>query len=288
MAMTPDILEGAAELLGRYDAVLCDVWGVVHDGVTAYAEAGEALSRFRASGGTVVLVSNAPRGAEAVECILAQKQVRPDAWDAIVSSGDLARAFVAKQGFARVHHIGPRRDDDLFETMTASRVPFDEAEALVVTGLNDDRQETGESYRAMLAEARARRLPLVCANPDLVVHVGGRALPCAGAIAAVYEAMGGEVYWAGKPHRPAYEQAHRVAERLRGGPVAANRMLAIGDSVRTDLAGADAFGIDTLFIAQGIHHAEVMQGGRIVPERLAALLEAAAAPPVAAMAGLAW
>lgn len=286
--MAPRIMRHACELLAGYDVVFCDVWGVLHDGVTAYPAAGEALARFRSGGGTVVLVSNAPRAHDAVARILDEKHVRRDAWDTIVSSGDLARAYVAGRGFAGLYHVGPRRDDDLFVAIAAPRVPFADADALIVTGLDDDRLETGESYRPLLAAALARGMPLVCANPDLVVHVGALVLPCAGAVAAIYEAMGGEVYWAGKPYRPAYERALAVAGRLRGRAIELARVLAIGDAVRTDIAGAEAFGVDALFVAQGIHHPEVMEQGRIVPERLARLFAPPAPQAIAAMVELDW
>ncbi|MEZ5842900.1 MAG: TIGR01459 family HAD-type hydrolase [Hyphomicrobiaceae bacterium] len=284
----PPIIESADALLARYDVVFCDVWGVVHDGRTAYVAGCAALARFRRRGGTVVLLTNAPRAADAVARILAEKHVPEEAWDAIVSSGEITRAHVADAGYQAVHHIGPDRDLDLFEAIAARRVPLAEADALIATGLVDDRRETGEHYRAPLAPALDRGLELVCANPDLVVDVGGTMLPCAGAIATVYEAMGGPVYWAGKPHRPAYEMARACAQELRQAEVALDRILAIGDAVRTDLAGASNFGIDSLFIGQGIHRDEVLGADRrFRRDRLARLLSADAPRPVAAMVGLA-
>jgi len=284
----PPILDHADALLARYDVVFCDVWGVVHDGRTAYAEGCAALARFRKRGGTVILVTNAPRAADAVARILAEKHVPDAAWDAIVSSGEITRAHVAHAGYEAVHHIGPDRDLDLFETITARRVSLADADAIVATGLVHDTRETGEDYRGPLAPARARGLELVCANPDLVVDVGGTMLPCAGAIAAVYEAMGGPVYWAGKPFRPAYEMAHASAQTLRQADVPLARILAIGDAVRTDIAGASNFGIDSLFIGQGIHREQVLDAHhRLIPDRLARLLSGDAPRPVAAMAALA-
>lgn len=284
----PPILTSADALLDRYDAVFCDVWGVVHNGREAYREGCAALARFRRKGGTVILLTNAPRGADAVARILAEKHVPEDAWDAIVSSGEIARAHVAERGYQSVHHIGPDRDLDLFETMHARRVALASADAVIVTGLFHDHRETGEDYRKPLQPALARGLELVCANPDLVVDVGHTRLPCAGAIAAVYEDMGGTVYWAGKPHRPAYELAHARACDLHDGAISPARLLAIGDAVRTDLAGAHAYGIDSLFIAQGIHCEMVLDEHRkIVPGQLSDLFAGDAPQPVAAMVGLA-
>ncbi|MGE0628587.1 MAG: TIGR01459 family HAD-type hydrolase, partial [Hyphomicrobiaceae bacterium] len=209
-----EIIEHAGKLLSRYDVIVSDVWGVVHDGARAYADACEAFARFRARGGTVLLLSNAPMPSAWVANVLDEKRVPRESWDAIVSSGDIALAHIAEQGFVRVHHIGTDRDLPLFETMQAERVPVEAAQAIVCTGLIDDRNETGESYRGFLQAALARRLPLVCANPDLLVDVGGELLPCAGVVAELYESMGGPVYWAGKPHAPAYEMAMRAIAGL--------------------------------------------------------------------------
>ena len=288
MIAAPRIIERAGPLLASYDVVLSDVWGVVHDGARAYEAAGAAFARFRAQGGTVVLLSNAPMPAGWVARVLDDKGVRRDSWDAIVSSGDIALAHVASQGWRRVHHIGPPRDLPLMEAMPVARVGLDEAEALVCTGLIDDRRETAASYRLLLARALERSLPLVCANPDLIVDVGGELLPCAGVIGEAYAAMGGAVYWAGKPHAPAYELAMATAGRLRGAMPPADRVLAIGDAVRTDIAGASAFGLASLFIGQGIHRDEVVADGRILPEGLARVLEGQPARPLAAMVGVAW
>lgn len=277
------VIEGAADLLDAYEVVFSDVWGVLHNGVRAYPEAGEALAGFRAGGGVVVLISNAPAPASGVADLLDGLGVRRDAWDAMITSGDLTRAYLADRQLQRVHHIGPARDLTVFAGLDVERVGLAEASAVVCTGVVDDARETGENYRPILREARERGLPLVCGNPDLVVEVGGVLLPCAGAIAAVYEEMGGDVYWAGKPHRPAYESAERLSEVIRGRPVERARILAIGDAVRTDLAGASGYGVDSLFIAHGIHRDELMPAGRLEESRLGRLLSPAGHRPVAAM-----
>lgn len=288
MSAKVPIIERAQELLGRYDVLFCDVWGVVHDGRTAYAGAGDAFARFRRRGGTVLLISNAPMPATWVAHVLDEKGVRRDSWDAIVSSGDMTLAYVAERGMTRVHHIGTSRDLPLFQTMQAARVPLADAEAIVCTGLVDDRNETAETYRPLLEAALARRLPLLCANPDLIVDVGGELLLCAGVIAELYETMGGDVFWGGKPHLPIYECAMREAARLRGNMTDRGRVLAIGDAVRTDIAGAWAFGLDSLFIGQGIHRDEVLRDGSLDPKELERLIAAQPARPIAAMVGVAW
>ena len=287
--MTPPILKHAGDLLARYDVIFCDVWGVIHDGLKAFPLACDALSRFRAGGGTVVLVSNAPVPQEQVERMLVSRAVMPSAYDAIVSSGDIALAHIQSAGFQSVYCIGPRdRDSALFDKLTAKQVELAEAEAIVCSGFTDDRTETAESYRALLETALKRSLPFVCANPDLVVDVGGKLYLCAGAIADLYAHMGGEVFWAGKPHASAYGTALEVAQRLRGADVPASRILGIGDALRTDLKAAQGAGVDGLFIAGGIHRHDAMTGQEIDAGKLAKLFAGSGIPAIGAMAYLAW
>jgi HAD superfamily hydrolase (TIGR01459 family) len=288
--MTPAIITHAGELLARYDAVFCDVWGVMHDGRRAYAEAGAALARFRTEGGTVILVSNAPIPASGVERVLEKTGVRRDAWDAIVSSGDIALRHVAEKGYRRMHWVGPsERDYALYVRLPAPQVPLAQAEAIVCTGLKDDRNETVEDYRGLIEEGVSGGLPFVCANPDLVVDVGTLRLVCAGSIAAEYERLGGEVFWAGKPHPAAYGTALERATELRGRKPDLARILGIGDAVRTDLAAAQGLGVDGLFVAAGIHTEDVLTDGQIDSARLAALFTSPGTPPaIAAMTHLRW
>lgn len=288
--MTPPIITSAGPLLARYDAIFCDVWGVVHNGRKAYAEAGAVLARFRAEGGTVILVSNAPIPASGVERVLEKTGVRRDAWDAIVSSGDIALDHIAERGYRRMHWVGPsERDYTLYVRLPGPDMPLAEAEAIVCTGLRDDRNETVEHYHDLIDEGVALELPFVCANPDLVVDVGAVRLQCAGAIAAEYERRGGEVFWAGKPHPAAYATALERAAELRGAAPDLRRILAIGDAVRTDLAAAQGLGVDGLLIAAGIHGDALLVEGAIDADRLAALFAPAGTPSaVAAMTHLRW
>jgi HAD superfamily hydrolase (TIGR01459 family) len=287
---TPAILANAGPLLERYHVLFCDVWGVLHNGRQAHAEAGAALAGFRAGGGTVVLVSNAPVPADGVERVLERTGVRRDAWDAIVASGEIALAHIAERGYRRLHRVGPtKRDSRLFQRLPGAPAAMDAADAIVCTGLVDDATETVETYRPLVEEGVGRGLPFVCANPDLVVDVGDRRFLCAGSIAAVYERHGGEVFWAGKPHPAAYDTALRRATELRGTEPDPARILAVGDALRTDLAAAEGMGVDALFIAGGLHSGEIMSGGAIDADRLAALFARADAPPArAAMAHLRW
>jgi len=194
-----------------------------------------------------------------------------------------------EKGYERVHYVGPRdRDAAFFERSAARPSALSEAQALVCTGLDNDVTETVDTYRPLLEAAHARTLPFVCANPDLVVDVGGRLYPCAGALAEVYERMGGSVFWAGKPHAIALATAHAAAERIRGETVARARILVIGDALRTDLAAAENAGLDALFIGAGIHRADAMEGDRLSAEKLARLFKPGTPPALAAMTVLAW
>ena len=287
--MTPPILLNAGELLARYDVLFCDVWGVVHDGLKAFPSACDALIRFRAGGGTVILVSNAPVPQSRVAAMLDARAVPRSAYDAIVSSGDIALGHIAQAGYGAIHCIGPRdRDSALFSALTARQTDLANAEAILCSGLTDDTHETAESYRPLLESAFDRSLAFVCANPDLVVDVGGRHYLCAGAIADLYQQMGGRVFWAGKPHPAAYAHALAQAALLRGCAIDLDRVLAIGDAVRTDLAAADGAGVDALFVTSGIHRDAVMPGGAIDAARLAALLAEARMPARAAIPVLRW
>ncbi len=252
-------LSGIAE--GR-DLILCDVWGVLHDGQTAHVAAGEALIRFRALPGPrrrrVVLVSNAPRPGDGVGRILDRFGVPREAYDAILTSGDLTRELIAARPGARIRHLGPERDLGVFKDLDLTLVPEEEADLVVCTGLFDDRAETPDDYRDELTRLATRGLTMICANPDLVVESGNRLIPCAGLLAAAYEDVGGEVVYAGKPHRPVYEAALALAASLDGGaPDDKGRVIAIGDAIRTDIAGASGFGIASLLVARGIHAEEL-------------------------------
>ena len=268
-APTLSFVERFATLAGGYDAVLSDVWGVIHNGVAATPEACDALVRFRAKGGTVALITNAPRPGAVVAKFLDKLAVPRDAYDAIVSSGDVTRAVMAKRPGKNVFHIGPPRDLPIFEGLGLNFVPLEQADYVVCTGLTDDETETAESYRGLLTKVRERNLFMVCGNPDLVVERGDRLVYCAGAVADLYGELGGEVLYAGKPHAPIYQECLSRIAALRGGEPARSRVLAIGDSVRTDLTGAAGMGIDCLFVTAGIHAEEL---GRDQPN-IAALNE---------------
>jgi HAD superfamily hydrolase (TIGR01459 family) len=271
------LIERFATLAAGYDALMSDVWGVIHNGVAAFPEPCHALSQFRAKGGTVALITNAPRPGAVVSRFLDRIGVPREAYDIIVSSGDVTRAVMAARPGKNVFHIGPERDLPIFDGLGLNFVALDAADYVVCTGLTDDETETPESYRALLMTVRERGLFMVCGNPDLVVERGDRLVYCAGALADLYGELGGEVLYAGKPHAPIYQQVLAHIATKRGSEPPRSRVLAIGDSVRTDLTGAAGMGIDCLFVTAGIHAEEI---GRDDPN-LTALNEIFAAAGVA-------
>jgi len=289
-AAVPPMSAGLASIASRYDLILCDVWGVVHNGVAAFPEAVAALQRARAQGATVILISNAPRPGAVIRKQLDRLRVpHGGAYDTIIASGDVTREELAKRPGARLYHLGPERDHPNYEGLDLKLVPLEEAELVVCSGLFDDNKETPDDYRDLLARMRERGLPMICANPDIVVERGDRLIWCAGALAERYAALGGEVVYAGKPHAPVYKSALALAARIRGSVVARERVLAIGDGVRTDLLGAVAQGFDTLFVFGGIHAVDVLdERGEPVAERLAHLFAEAGAWPAAVIRRLVW
>lgn len=276
---------GLRELVGGVDVVLSDIWGVVHNGLESFPEACEALHTYRSRGGTVILITNAPRPADSVQRQLRKLGVPDETYDAIVSSGDLTRLYVAEHPGRKMFWLGPERDNSIYRGLNAVTAPLEEADYIVCTGLYDDETETAEDYRGMMLKARERKLTLVCANPDIVVERGDRLIYCAGAIAELYRELGGEVIFYGKPHRPIYERAMALAGERQGYQIDRKKVLAIGDSVRTDLTGAREFGIDCLFVTRGIHAEEFEGLDQLDPN---SVLELFGHPPKALMRELKW
>jgi len=277
--------ERLSELVDGVEVILSDIWGVVHNGLEAFPEACEALHTYRQRGGTVILITNAPRPADSVQRQLRKLGVADDIYDAIVSSGDLTRHFVADHPGKKMFWLGPDRDSSIYRGLDAVTAPLEQADYIVCTGLFDDETESAEDYRATMLQARTRKLPLVCANPDIVVERGDRLIYCAGAIAELYRELGGEVIFYGKPHRPIYDRAMALASERRGSPAPLDRVLAIGDSVRTDLTGAHGFGIDCLFVTRGIHSEDFEGIDQLDP---ASVKELFGHPPKALMRELRW
>jgi HAD superfamily hydrolase (TIGR01459 family) len=266
--VSPPLTAHFAPLATGYDVVLSDVWGVVHNGAVAFAEACDALARFRDGGGTVVLITNAPRPGQTVARLtLDAFGVPRTAYDGIISSGDVTHALIAARAGQRVFHIGPARDLPIYDGLDAPTTALEHADYAVCSGLTDDTVETPHDYHDLIERMRARALPMICANPDVVVERGDKLVYCAGAIADLYAAAGGDV---------------------TGRPVERHRVLAIGDSVRTDIKGAEAFGIDSLFVTAGIHAEEL--GARNNPDTsvLSDIFATAGVVPKAVMRRLNW
>jgi HAD superfamily hydrolase (TIGR01459 family) len=279
------IVDTIRPLADRARAWLTDIWGVMHNGVAPFAPAVAACEAFRAAGGTVVLLSNAPRPASAVAAQLDRIGVRRSAWDAIVSSGDATRSLLAAQSKLPLFHLGPERDLPLYEGLDVDFAEEVTARQVVCTGLFDDETETPDDYTPLLTRFKAQACPMICANPDLTVERGGKIVYCAGAIAAAYEAMGGSVTYAGKPYLPIYEMALARLSELRGAAVDKAQVLAIGDGIRTDILGAARAGIASVYIASGV---SMPAGAGLDSATLGTLFPDVGVQPIAAMHELVW
>jgi len=279
----PLVIPSLSAIADRYDALLCDAWGVIHDGVSLFPGAGEAMARFRKERGPVIILTNAPRPSSIIPGQLDRLGLSRDAYDAVVTSGDAVRATIVALLPAPAMRLGPSKDDPLFAGLDIDFRPVGEAEFIICTGLMDDHRETPEDYRALLSDARERDLPMICANPDIVVNWGGRLIWCAGALAEIYKELGGEVIYGGKPHAPIYDLAFATIEDRRG-PTDRRRILSVGDGLKTDILGANNQGLDALFIAGdgGVHE------GANDAASVSALLSAERLSVVAVAEALTW
>ena len=284
MEQAPRRITGLRDIAGNYDCLFCDVWGVLHNGLEAYDDTVRALTAFRREwDGTVVLVTNAPRPARDVAERLYAMDIPDDAFDHLVTSGDVTRAAVGENRGANVYHLGPERDLGYYEGLDVTLTGAETADLISCTGLFDDTSESPEDYRTRLEQFVARRLPMVCANPDIVVERGESLVWCAGALARLYKDLGGEVTLAGKPYGPIYEAALDLA-----GITDRARVLAIGDGLPTDIRGADNAGIDVLFITDGIHAADFGPPDAPDPARIVARLREEKLRALAWMPRLRW
>jgi HAD superfamily hydrolase (TIGR01459 family) len=289
-------LTGLAQTQDRYDAFLCDIWGVLHNGERNFAPAVAALRNLRRRGKAVTLITNAPRPQREVAEQLAGLDIGADCYDAIATSGDVCAKAIAERAPGRPFHIGPERDRTVFAAASAltphdvAPVALAEADFAVCTGLAEDTIETPADYESILVACRAKNLPMICANPDLVVYRGDQLVYCAGALAERYEELGGEVEQAGKPYGPIYRMAIGLLEQAWGKPLAIDRILAIGDAIHTDIAGAANMGLDSLLITQGIHRAELHRNDADVVDLDAykQFAQSHGVAPVYRMGRLAW
>ena len=258
----PRLISGLSEIAAGHDALICDVWGVLHDGTAVFPEAAEALARFRREHGPVIMLTNAPRVPAEVAAQCAAYGVPQGCYDAIVSSGGAARAELERRsstGTLPLYYIGPDRDLPMIQGLDIVRTEIAQAQVALCIGLVDDMNQTPDDYVDVLKAMKARGLTMLCANPDIRVLRGPRMVWCGGALARDYELLGGRVVYYGKPHAPIYELALAEAARAAaaaGRPVP-KKPLAIGDGLFTDVKGANTVGMDILFIADGIHGEEV-------------------------------
>lgn len=286
MNTIPQILAGLREIAGEYDALICDVWGVLHDGRVPHLEAAEALRQFRKAHGPVVLLSNAPRPITDMEAQFRHIGVPTDCYDGIVTSGVSARTDLADRAAQRtlpMLHLGPERDTGVFSGLDVELADEANCEIVLCTGLWNDDDETPEDYRDLLATLRGREQIMLCANPDMVVQRGDRLIYCAGALAKAYEEIGGAVIWFGKPFQPIYETVFQCLTEAAGREI--RKPLAIGDGADTDIKGANRMGMDALFIANGVHASQL---GDLTVEGITQLFAVPDISARAAMPSLVW
>ena len=283
--MTAQLLKGIAPLVERYDVFVIDLWGTLHDGVRPYPGALKALERLQAAGKRVALLSNAPRRAALAEATLAKMGFAPHLYAALLTSGEAVHAALRDRPdpwHARLYspcwHLGPARDRSVFEGLQLDLIDRPERAGFCVATGVDLNNETVDDYRPVLDRGLELRVPMICANPDIVVPVGSQLVTCPGAFAQYYSERGGDVFWHGKPHAPIYQRLFAALEAL-GGPVDRARTIAIGDGLPTDILGARRAGIASALVLEGIHKPAVKLNWRGVPDE-SALGELLAQAPV--------
>ncbi|MGJ8529531.1 TIGR01459 family HAD-type hydrolase [Maritalea sp.] len=246
---------GLSALSDMFNVAFCDVWGVLHNGERVHQSAVKALQNFRRSGAAVILVTNAPRPSNEIVTELLAMGVPQDAFDALVSSGEVTRDLIATYQGKTIYRLGPQSDDGLFDGIDVKFGPLDQADAIVCSDLEYGR--TPEDYTSEIQDWKTRSLPFICANPDKFVEIGDQLIYCGGALADLYEEVGGDVIMAGKPFPPIYEKAAQLALQTRGIDLKDQKVIAIGDSARTDATGAAKIGAGFLFISGSIHAHEL-------------------------------
>jgi HAD superfamily hydrolase (TIGR01459 family) len=284
----PGLIRGLSEIADRYDVLLCDVWGVVHNGRRSFPGAREALTRFQAERGPVILISNAPRPKEPIYDQLDGLGVPRAAWSELVTSGDVTRALLAERAPGPIYKLGPERDWPLYDGLGLEEAGLEQAAFICCTGPFDDETDEPEDYREGFVGAVARGLDFICANPDIVVQRGDKLIYCAGALAQLYESLGGRVVMAGKPYPAIYDRALSLAARRLGAEPERARILCIGDGLPTDIRGANAQDLDVLFVANGIHGAEAVGPDGLNPQIVADLFRQEGLHARWALSDLVW
>jgi HAD superfamily hydrolase (TIGR01459 family) len=272
--MKTNIINSLSQISSQYDVIFCDIWGVIHNGREKFAPALAALKEFRARNKPVILISNSPRPKFQIPAQLQSLDINDEYYDAIVTSGD-ATIRAGQELGQYAYRLGPPKDDGFFKSLGAQYVPINEAQYIVCTGPRDDLAESAESYRHELAQMLEFGLPFLCANPDKVVQHGNRIIPCGGALADIYQELGGKVIMAGKPFAPIYEMVMDETIKILGKAPDKSRILCIGDGLNTDVLGANNQNYDCLFIADGIHAKELKDENGLNGEMTDAFLKSA-------------
>lgn len=272
----PELLSGLSAVADQYDAVFCDIWGVIHNGRQHFPPAYEALRRFKAERGPVILISNSPRPRDSLVAQLASLGIMEDGFSAVISSGDATREYLRK--FAptgSAWRIGDPREQSLYDGIDIDLAGTPETAAFIsCTSPFDDENDTLDQYQHAFTLAAKRKLVMICANPDKVVQRGDKIIMCAGSLADLYESLGGQVVMAGKPYAPIYDMCYNELDRQTRKAHDKSRILAIGDGLPTDVLGANGQGLDLLFIAAGIHALEATDDtGKLDPLLLKKLLD---------------
>lgn len=277
---------GLSGIIDDYDLVLCDVWGVLHNGKNIWMDAANALTKARDKGVPVVMITNAPRPQGPVLRQLASMNCPDGVFDDLVTSGDVTRALIERLD-GPVYHIGPERDYALYEGLDVEFCEPEGAAGIVCTGLFDDYNEHPDDYIERFKSYVEMKLPFICANPDIVVEVVDKLLWCAGALAREYEKLDGETQIVGKPHAPIYDVAIERGEKILGRKIDRTRVIGIGDGLPTDVLGASNNDIDCLFITNGIHAADYTSG-EVNDSRLQNFLKENNASPTHWLKELVW
>lgn len=285
---TIPIISSVSQIAGGYEAWLCDIWGVMHNGVRPFARAAQACQRYRETGGTIVLLTNSPRPSGPVIEQLDEIGVPRTAYDGIVTSGDVARALIASKPGRPIYHLGPQRDRPIIDGLDIILTDPEGADMVLCSGLFEDETETPDDYVELLQKIRDLKLPLICANPDIKVEKGDKLIYCAGALAQAYQAIGGEVIYTGKPNTPIYDLALKKLQEIKGSTLERKKIMCIGDGLKTDIAGAQAASLDVLFIASAIHVDGHHEEAAVEADTIARLFKDSTVLPVAAQGRLEW
>ena len=240
-----------SEISNQYNALICDIWGVIHNGQELFPGISECLLNFKKLNNVVILLSNAPRPSSYVSSVLDKLGFKDECYDGIITSGDLTKKSLDEKIFGEnCYHIGPERDLNIFEGTNVNRVDFNNSDFIFVTGLFNDEIEDENDYLDLLNSAREREMTLVCANPDLLVQRGNKLIPCAGLISKTYEEMGGKVVNIGKPFSPIFKEAIEMVKK--NSRFDEHKILVVGDGLETDIKGANSIGLDSILVLGGL------------------------------------